>query len=655
MTDTPKIAPYGTWASTITTDTVVEAGTGLGAARFDNGDIYWLEGRPQEGGRNVIVRLSQDAAKLGAAAVDVTPAPHNVRSRVHEYGGGAYTVAQGVVAFVDAADQRIHLQHPGNGPRPLTPEPPDPAAWRYADLVVDSARQRILCVREDHTATPEPANALVAVAMATGNVTVLDEGRDFYAAPRLSRDGTKLAWLAWDHPNMPWDGTDLFTADIDTAGALSNKRHVAGGPDTAVVQPLWSPAGVLHFVSDATEWWNIYALGDAGAATPVTAMQAEFGGPMWVFGQASYDFMPDGSILCAYTRDGGRILARVANGTVTDLEARFAAVGSICTHDDGSAVFLTASPDGPPAVIRRDPAGDLQVLCVTSDNPVDPGLISRAQAISFPTTGGASGPATAHAFYYPPLNPAYAAPDGERSPLIVRTHGGPTGATSPALSLAIQFWTSRGFAVVDVDYRGSTGYGRPYRDALRGQWGVVDVEDCVAAATYLVDQGKADPDRLVIRGGSAGGYTTLAALAFHDTFAAGASLYGIGDLMTLAADTHKFESRYTDRLVGPLPETEQLYRDRSPINHVDGLNCPVIFLQGMQDKVVPPNQAEAMVAALEHKGVPVAYLTFENEGHGFRDGVNVRRALEAELYFYCRVFGVEPADPIDPVPIRNLD
>ena len=651
MTDAPKIAPYATWASAITAATVVEAGTGLDAPHIDNGDIYWLEGRPQEGGRNVVVRLTAAAAQLGAAAVDVTPPPHNVRSRVHEYGGGAYTVAQGVVAFVDFADQRIYLQHPGAPPRALTPEPPDTAQWRYADLVIDSARQRILCVREDHTATPEPANDLVAVSMATGAVTVLDAGRDFYAAPRLSRDATKLAWLAWDHPNMPWDGTDLLTADVDAAGALANERHVAGGPDTAIVQPLWSPAGALHFVSDATGWWNIYALDATGTAVPQAAMPAEFAGPMWVFGQASYGFLPDGAILCAYARDGGRALARISDGTVTDLETSFAAVGALQTHADGAAVFLTASPDAPPAVVHRDPAGNLRTLRTASDAAVDPGLLSAPQAIAFPTTGGA----TAHAIYYPPRNAAHAAPDGERPPLIVRSHGGPTGATSPALSLAIQFWTSRGFAVVDVDYRGSTGYGRPYRDALRGQWGIVDVEDCIAAADYLVQQGKADPDRLIIRGGSAGGYTTLAALAFHDTFAAGASLYGIGDLMTLAADTHKFESRYTDRLIGPLPEAEQVYRDRSPINHVDGLNCPVIFLQGLQDKVVPPNQAEAMVDALETKGVPVAYLTFENEGHGFRDGVNVRRALEAELYFYCRVFGVTPADAIDPVPIRNLD
>ncbi len=636
------VAPYGEWKSSITADLIVGETVGLGQICCDRGDVYWTELRPSEQGRTVLRRRGPEGT-----VTDLTPSEFNVRSRAHEYGGGSYTVSAGTVYFCNGADQRLYVQKPGVAPRPLTGEGP----WRYADMHVDAPRQRVVTVREDHDeGLAEPANTLVAIGF-DGRVTVLATGADFYAAPRLSPDGKRLAWLTWDHPDMPWDACRLWVAEIDEDGSLANPECLAGGDGEAVFQPEWSPDGVLHFISDPTGWWNLYRC-DGVTVAPVCPMEADFGLPQWVFGMTTYGFDDKNGIVAAYA-DGGRWrLGRIdrATGRLSPIETSYRDFGSLKVAG-GSANFIAGHPSEPPSLVALDlNNGTVETVSRSTKAAIDPGHISAAEAIRFPTSGGRE----AHGFYYPPANRDFAAPKGELPPLIVKSHGGPTGQTGDSLNLKIQYWTSRGFAVLDVNYGGSTGYGRAYREQLRGEWGVVDVDDCVAGADFLVGQRRADRDRLIITGGSAGGYTTLCALTFRDTFKAGASHYGIGDLSTLATDTHKFESRYLDRLVGPWPQAAAVYRERSPVHFADDLDCPVIFFQGLDDKVVPPNQAEAMVAALRDKGTPVAYCPFEGEGHGFRQAANMKRALEGELYFYGKIFGFSPADEIAPVPIENL-
>jgi dipeptidyl aminopeptidase/acylaminoacyl peptidase len=615
-------APYGAWKSSITTDLIVGETVGLGQVAFDDGDIYWTELRPSEAGRSVL----RCASAVGTVS-DLTPADFNVRTRAHEYGGGAYTVSGGVAYFCNSADQRLMIQESGQAPCALTPEGP----WRYADMRFDTERDRLIAVREDHDkGLEEPANALVAIDL-DGGVTVLAEGADFYAAPRLSPDG----WLA----------------AIGDDGTLVAPQCIAGGDGEAVFQPEWSPDGVLHFVSDPTGWWNLYSWGD-GKAEAICPMSAEFGLPQWVFGMTTYGFDAENGIVATYS-DGGRWrLGRIdrATGVLSEIGTPFCDFGGLKVSGNRVA-FIAGHASAPPALVTLHlETGAIQTLCRSTETEIDPGHVSIATPVCFLTTGDRE----AYGFYYAPANSNYTAPVKDLPPLIVKSHGGPTGQTGEALNLKIQYWTSRGFAVLDVNYGGSTGYGRAYRDQLRGKWGVVDVDDCVAGADYLFAQGKADGARLIITGGSAGGYTTLSALTFRNTFRAGASHYGIGDLSTLATDTHKFESRYLDRLVGPWPETEALYRERSPIHFADQLDCPVIFFQGLDDKVVPPNQAEEMVAALREKGTPVAYVPFEGEGHGFRQAKNMKRALDGELYFYGQIFGFTPADDIEPVVIENL-
>ena len=652
------IAPYGSWRSPITSaliaggDEATARGAAGGAAgavgllevAISGDDVYWIETRPAQGGRAVVVRRGPDGATS-----EVTPPEFSARSRVHEYGGGAFVVHRGELLFTNLGDQRLYRQRPGEAPRALTAEGPR----RYADAVIDAARGRLICVREDHgDGETEPVNAIVAVALdGSGAERVLVAGSDFYAAPRLSRDGRRLAWLAWDHPNMPWDGCALWRAELDDDGALSAPELVAGGPEESIFQPEWSPEGVLHFVSDRSGWWNLYRLAD-GTARALCPMEAEFGQPQWVFGQSTYGFEAEERIVCAYTREGRWHLARLGASS-----GRLEAIGEAYSQIDslrvlrGRAVFIAASPSETAAVRELDLAsGRTRVLRRSLETALDPGYLSAPRAIAFPTSGGA----TAHAYYYPPCNRDFRAPDGERPPLVVRSHGGPTSAASTALKLGHQYWTSRGFALLDVNYGGSSGYGRAYRQRLDGQWGVVDLDDCVNGALHLSARGEVDGERLVISGGSAGGYTTLCALTFREVFKAGASYYGIGDLEALARHTHKFESRYLDHLVGPYPEQTERYRARSPIHHAERLSCPVIFFQGLEDRVVPPAQAEAMVAALRAKGVAVAYLTFAGEQHGFRGADAIRRALDGELYFYSRVFGFAPAETIEPVAIENL-
>jgi dipeptidyl aminopeptidase/acylaminoacyl peptidase len=644
-----QVAPYGSWRSPISAELVAAGGVALEEVRVAGDAVRWLEGRPLEGGRRVVCGA---VPGRGSGPEDLTPEGFNVRTRVHEYGGGSWTVHGDSLFFANFDDQRLYRQDPGAPPRPITPEPPTPAGHRYADFAITPDGRVLLCVRERHEADGV-VNELVALPTdGSEPPAVLAGGRDFCASPRLSPDGRRLAWLEWDHPNMPWDGTELMVAELSGGVLVGQPRREAGGPDESIFQPEWSPGGTLHFVSDRSGWWNLYRLQD-GQLEALAPMQEEFGHPQWVFGLARYAFLPGGRIACIH---GLGPLQRLGvldpDGHLGDLDLPFTAFYPPQLRAVGDRLACVAgSPTRDAAVVVIDPAGgQVEVLRQSGDQELDPGYLSVPRQIEFPTEGGR----TAYALYYPPANQDHTGPDSERPPLLVTSHGGPTAEVVSLLADGYQFFTSRGIAVVDVDYGGSTGYGRDYRQRLAGRWGIVDVDDCVAAARFLADGGEVDPRRLAIRGGSAGGYTTLCALTFRDQFAAGASYYGVADAEALARDTHKFESRYLDRLIGPWPQAAELYRQRSPIHHTERLSCPVILLQGLEDEVVPPAQAERMAAALDAKGIPHAYLAFPGEQHGFRRAENVKRALEAELYFYSRVFGFELADPVEPVPIAHL-
>mgnify|MGYP006274432527 CR=1 FL=1 len=638
------VSPYGSWQSPIRSDLIVSESIGLGGVVYDHQDIYWLEARPSEGGRYVLVR------RTGKGTVEeVTPPPYNVRTRVHEYGGGAFLVAAGTVYFSHFSDQRLYRQSPPGDPEPLTAE----ANRCYAEPLLDDRRDRLVCICEDHdTVDAEPQNYIASVDLNTGEVDCLVSGCDFYVSPRLSPDGRQLAWVQWNHPNMPWDDTELCVGTVNEDGSVTDIKVMAGGKDESVCHPLWSPEGQLYFVSDRNNWWNLYRLTEQGTVEALYEMEAEFGSPHWVFGLSLYDFISSEEIICTYTQNGQWYLARLNTQTKTlqTLEIPYTDMGSIHAQGD-EVVFIGGSATEPTAVVHLNLAsGKTRILKRATNLEIETGYLSVPEPIAFPTTGDK----TAYAWFYPPQNKDYTAPEGELPPLIVKSHGGPTAATSPRFNLKIQYWTSRGFAFVDVNYGGSTGYGREYRQRLQKNWGIVDIDDCVNAARYLGQMGKVDGNRLAITGGSAGGYTTLAALTFRDTFQAGASHYGVSDLEALAQETHKFESRYLDRLVGDYPREKPVYDARSPIHHTEQLSCPVIFFQGLEDKVVPPNQAEKMVEAIKQKGLPVAYVPFAGEQHGFRRAENIKRALDGEFYFYSQVFGFTPADDIEPVEIMNL-
>jgi dipeptidyl aminopeptidase/acylaminoacyl peptidase len=650
------VAPYGSWSSPIEAATVARAGRRLGAAAIaSDGAVWWAEGRPDEGGRVVLMRRAPEGRPEA-----VTPEGTNVRTRVHEYGGGAWCLVEAdLVVFTDFADQRLYRLRLGEKPVAISPAPAASGALHYADMRAMPDGEGVVCVRETH-GEGEAVNEIVSLPLdGSAEPQVLAGGRDFYSFPRISRDGDWLAWTCWDHPNMPWDGTELWVAPLQDSG---EERLVAGGAEESVFQPEWGPDGRLYFVSDRDGWWNLYRArepgaelsGEEGALVQLTEEEADFAHPQWLFGGATYAFLGSGAIVCVRCKGAEERLFLLQPGgwEAADLELPFTSFGyPVLSARGDSVAFAAASPESETAVVLHDVArGESEVVRSSSEEPVDPAYVSRPSPVEFPTGDGA----VAHGFYYPPANPGFSAPEGELPPLIVESHGGPTSHATPALSREFLYWTSRGIGVVDVNYRGSSGYGRAYRNELRGTWGVVDTEDCVNAALHLADQGEADGARLAIRGGSAGGYATLCALTFHDAFAAGASYYGVADAEALARDTHKFESRYLDRLIGPYPERADLYRERSPINHVERLRAPVILFQGLEDEVVPPNQAETMVAALARNGVPHAYLPFEGEQHGFRRAETNIRCLEAELYFYGRIMGFSPAGDPEPVEIAGL-
>lgn len=657
-----RTSPYGTWRSPVTLDRLVEDVVGLSFPFATPAYVYWTEARPWEGGRQVLVRRPVG----GGEPEEVTPSGFNARTLVHEYGGLCTAVhhdpAAGDTVYVsNFGDQRLWRVVPGEAPAPVTPEPPFPRAVRYAAPVLTRDGRQLVVVRERH-GDPDLASTVVndVVMVATGGSEtprVLVSGHDFYSSVTISPDGRRICWVTWDQPSMPWDGTELWEADLDVDdGCVRAPRLVAGGPSESVTQPRYAPDGTLHYVSDLSGWWNLYAaLGD-GDRLPLGPMEAELGVPDFVFGLSSYALLGDGTVLAAWRRDGLDHVGvlRPGSDVFSAIDCGFSYVTQLRAADNqSSAVAVAGSATLPPSVVRMEVSAtggvDIKTLRRSRAAVVDAAYLSTPEPIDFPTEGGE----VSHALFYAPRNPDFEAPAGELPPLIVSVHGGPTSAALPVLNYAVQYWTSRGFAVVDVNFGGSSGYGRAYRERLRGQWGVVDLADCVHAARHLADVGLADPDRLLIHGGSAGGYTALCAAAFTDVFAAGASYYGIADAAVLAEGTHKFELHYMDSLFGPWPETADVYRARSPVSHTKDLRTPLIVFQGLEDKVVPPEQAEIMVAALRENGVAYAYVVYEGEQHGFRKAESIRRTAEAELYFYGRILGFAPADDLQPVEIVN--
>lgn len=659
---TKNTAPFGAWPPEIDSSLFTANTVKFNEPQLDNGHCYWLEQRPEEKGRGVVVCQTIENGKA-SKHFDLTPANVNVRTKVHEYGGACYKVSDNVVYFVNADDQRVYKMptDQSSEPMPLSPTNSDTISYRYADFFIDHPRQQLICICEIYRKdAAEPESNIISLCLDGSSeigFNVLVFGNDFYSNPRVSPDGEKLAWLTWDHPNMPWDNSECWVADFNDMNMLYKHRKVAGGESGAntkdkgesVFQPQWSPTGDLLFVSDRNNWWNIYSYNTYNKYTEaLVEMPAEFATPQWVFGMSTYGFLNSYTLFCTYASDGRNHLATIdlMSHKFTTLDLPFTlAEGIACQDDDDTALFIGATPTSLPEIIRWK-KDHWEAVASSSDLTMATASISQPKAIQFEN----SSKERVHGFFYPPMHQHYQGEANSLPPLIVMCHGGPTGSTSPAFNLKAQYWTNRGFAVFDINYSGSTGYGREYRRRLYNQWGVADVDDLCSGANYLIEQGLVDKDKVAIRGNSAGGYSVLAALTFHDTFKAGASLYGIGDLSALTEDTHKFESRYCDQLIGEYPKEKALYEQRSPIHSIEQLNCPVIFLQGLEDKIVPPNQAEAMVNALHKKHIPVAYVTFENEGHGFRQAENICYSIDVEYAFYGEIFGLAPQESLPTVP-----
>ncbi|MFN2327394.1 MAG: alpha/beta hydrolase family protein [Chromatocurvus sp.] len=649
MPTSQSVEPYGSWPSQITAESLVEGSRGLGAPHRDGKYLYWLESRPEQGGRMTIMRWRE-----GGEPEELLPEPFNVRSRVQEYGGGSLLVAGGRLWFSNYADQRLYSFTPGEAPVAVTPE----AELRFAGCRLDSARERLICIREDHRGPGEPVNSLVALpldAMSEGEV--LFSGTDFVSAPRLSADASRIAFTTWMHPNMPWDNTRLHSAGFNADGRLEGL--VIHNPEGAesVIDPQFSGDNRLFALSDRDNWWRPYAVeGETFTAVPTGLTEVEIGGPDWSIDHHYYHFLPSGDMLVSARRGSVETL-HVLDGKGGQRQLDTGAVSYSALAIDGDRLYVTAGfAKQPTALIAIDLQGNiLKTLRRSKDQGLDQDWVPGYRQVSFPVKDDA----VAHGVYLAPQNPHAQppegeGPEGEAPPLIVSVHGGPTASAGVSYNPGHYYWTSRGFAILDLNYRGSTGFGREYRQALYDNWGIADVQDAVAGANWLAEQGLADPARLIIRGGSAGGYTTLAAHAFHDTFAAGASYFGVSDIEALAKETHKFESRYLDQLIGPYPERRDLYVERSPIHHLQGFKAPMILLQGLDDPIVPPNQSEAIYEALKNSGIPTAYIAYEGESHGFRRAENQISSREAELYFYGRVLGFKPADELPAIAIDNL-
>jgi dipeptidyl aminopeptidase/acylaminoacyl peptidase len=650
-------AAYGSWPSPVTAAHVARSASRPGDLAVDGLDIYVSESRPHEAGRVGIVKLLPTPELTPPE--DVLGAPFSARSRVHEYGGGGFAVRGGSLVFVNDTDQALYVKGHGEKPRRLSPLLLG-GQRRFAEPLIDASRERVLAIVEEHSASGrEASNTVAAVGFGsrTGRFETLLSGQDFYSSLRLSRDGKRLAWLSWRHPRMPWDGTELWVTDLDGRGLPTAARRIAGSATESVFQPEWDQQGGLLFISDRSGFWNLQRWDESGVK-PLCPRPADFGVPQWVFGMSTYCCLPDGDVLCTLTEGGIWRLGRRSHttGDLRLLDFPYTEYSTLRAAPGGAAL-LVASPLMSTTLmhfdIQTEQMSSLRHYGSSSAAGTETELALTAVSQPVPIEYSSADGMRAHGLFYAPTHPEYTGPEGARPPLLVRCHGGPTSQAATGLNLRTQYWTSRGFALLEVNYRGSSGYGRAYRDALRGQWGVGEVLDCIAGASSLAQRGLVDRERMCISGGSAGGYTSLAALTFHEVFAAGAIYYGVSDLSALARDTHKFESRYLDGLVGPYPEMAALYTERSPLSHLDRLKRPVVFFHGLQDKVTPPNQAVAMVKALEEQGVPVAFLAFPEEGHGFRLAETIRRSLDAELYFYCHMFGIEPADNLEPIEIKN--
>jgi dipeptidyl aminopeptidase/acylaminoacyl peptidase len=641
----PAVAPYGSWASPLSAEALAAGGISFGDLRSADGRLYWTENVPARGGA-IALFSSTD----GAVAA-VTPEDANVRSRVHEYGGAPFLIDGGTVYYSQFSDQRLYALREGGKPAPLTPD-----KYRYADCVAQPGAQKstaaLICVREDHTDPAHVRNTLVRLPIpGTGAGEVLFEGTDFVSYPRLSPDGKQLAFVTWNHPNMPWDGSELHVAGL-TAQGLKGAKIIAGGATESVQEPQWDTDGTLYFISDRSGFWNLYAQ-RADGTHPAWAREAEFSAPLWQFGQSNYALLGDGRAVVNFRERGTSRLAvlDLKTGSHRELNLPYVDFSHVTKIDAGHIAAVAGSSKAPLSIVSIDIGSNkVTTLRAAGQSPLAADSISVAVAIDFPSAHGR----TSHAFYYAPTNPKYQGTPGALPPLLAFVHGGPTGQSSPSLHSGVQFWTSRGFAVVDVNYGGSSGYGRAYRQELNGNWGVVDVEDTIAAVRFLIDTKRADPERTAISGGSAGGYTVLVALSTSNVFKAGADHFGISDMTALVRDTHKFESRYVDSLIGPLPAAQAVYDSRSPLNHLDGFKVPLLVLQGADDPVVPPNQSQRIVEALRARHVPVAYVLYPGEGHGFRNPKNIINSLQAELSFYGQVFGFRPADQLPPLKVEGL-